>query len=157
MRSKVLKIRNLPRDMQVLNEVKVKPISSLCFLFVVAVLLTFTKTSWAIVGVVLLSIVLFAFLVMPDRCLMQFTEEYLILYNCKDRDECYLIYWNEILHWRYIRRNDEDTLWIELVDGHIEMIECYNRSRIISYFKIYATGKEVVNRSRKKRVESNVR
>ncbi len=36
MKSKVLKIRNLPEEMQVLNEVKVKPIGSLLVLMLVS-------------------------------------------------------------------------------------------------------------------------
>ena len=97
MKSKVLKIRNLPSDMQVLNEIKVKPIGSLLFLVAVAGIFIISGSSIAIVGVVLLAVSAYALLVMPDRLLMQFTSDYLVLYNRKNRDECMLIWWDEIV------------------------------------------------------------
>ena len=93
MKSKVLKIRNLPQEMQVLNEVKVKPIGSLLALMLVSGVFIISGSSIAIVGVVLLAISSYALIVMPDRILMQFTDEFLVLYNRKNRDECMLIYW----------------------------------------------------------------
>ena len=83
MKSKVLKIRNLPEEMQVLNEVKVKPIGSLLVLMLVSGVFIISGSTIAIMGVVLLAISSYALLVMPDRILMQFTDEYLVLYNRK--------------------------------------------------------------------------
>ena len=142
MKSKVLKIRNLPEEMQVLNEVKVKPIGSLLALMLVSGVFIISGSTIAIVGVVLLAISSYALLVMPDRILMQFTDEYLVLYNRKTRDECILIYWDEILLWQYQKHNNEDQLWLQLADGQTETIECFNRNKIVPYFKIYAKGKE---------------
>lgn len=82
-KSKVLKIRNLPQEMQVLNEVKVKPIGSLLALMLVSGVFIISGSSIAIVGVVLLAISSYALIVMPDRILMQFTDEFLVLYNGK--------------------------------------------------------------------------
>lgn len=142
MKSKVLKIRNLPQEMQVLNEVKVKPIGSLLALMLVSGVFIISGSSIAIVGVVLLAISSYALIVMPDRILMQFTDEFLVLYNRKIRDECMLIYWEEILLWQYQKHNNEDQLWLQLTDGQTETIECFNRNKIVPYFKIYAKGKE---------------
>ena len=107
MKSKVLKIRNLPEEMQVLNEVKVKPIGSLLVLMLVSGVFIISGSTIAIMGVVLLAISSYALLVMPDRILMQFTDEYLVLYNRKNRDECMLIYWDEILLWQYQKHNKD--------------------------------------------------
>ena len=142
MKSKVLKIRNLPQEMQVLNEVKVKPIGSLLALMLVSGVFIISGSSIAIVGVVLLAISSYALIVMPDWILMQFTDEFLVLYNRKNRDECMLIYWEEILLWQYQKHNNEDQLWLQLTDGQTETIECFNRNKIVPYCKIYAKGKE---------------
>ena len=157
MKSKVLKIRNLPSDMQVLNEIKVKPIGSLLFLVAVAGIFIISGSSIAIVGVVLLAVSAYALLVMPDRLLMQFTSDYLVLYNRKNRDECMLIWWDEIVAWQYQKHNNEDTLWLELIDGHVESIECFNRGRVVSYFKVYASGKERQQNPRRRRAPAENR
>ena len=155
MKSKVLKIRNLPEDMQILNEVKVKPIGTLIFLLLVSGLFIFSGSTVAVLGVVLLAVSIYALLVMPDRILMQFTEDFVVLYNRKSRDECMLIYWDEIMRWQYQKHNNEDMLILHLIDGQTEAIECFNRNRTVSYFKIFAKDKEIENRScRRHRVET---
>lgn len=53
-----------------------------------------------------------------------------------------LIYWDEVLLWQYQKHNNEDQLWLQLTDGQTETIECFNRNKIVPYFKIYAKGKE---------------
>ena len=158
MKSKVLKIRNLPEEMQVLNEVKVKPIGSLLVLMLVSGVFIISGSTIAIMGVVLLAISSYALLVMPDRILMQFTDEYLVLYNRKNRDKCMLIYWDEILLWQYQKHNNEDQLWLQLTDGQTETIECFNRNKIVPYFKIYAKGKErQLNPARRRRSTASSR
>ena len=156
MKSKVLKIRNLPENMQILNEVKVKPIGTLIFLLLVSGLFIFSGSTVAVLGVVLLAVSIYALLVMPDRVLMQFTEEFVVLYNRKSRDECMLIYWDEILRWQYQKHNNEDMLVLDLIDGQTEAIECFNRNRTVSYFKVYAKDKEIQTRTcRRHRVEAS--
>ena len=156
MKSKVLKIRNLPEDMQILNEVKVKPIGTLIFLLLASGLFILSGSTIAVLGVVLLAVSIYALLVMPDRILMQFTEDYVVLYNRKNRDECMLIYWDEIMRWQYQKHNNEDMLVLNLIDGQTEAIECFNRNRTVSYFKIYAKDKEIQTRaSRRHRVETS--
>ncbi len=82
-------------------------------------------------------------LIMPDRKIMEVTNEYLILYNNKDVSLCKLVYWDEILSWQYRWHPDADELIIELCDHSVEKVEAFNRKKFTRYLKEYANGKEM--------------
>lgn len=150
MKSKVLKIRNIPVIPLVLDSLKAKPTGWLLLALFSSAIIVIADRNYYIFGILIFAISLFALIVMPDRVLMQFTESYVILYNTKERDECKLVYWDEIISWQYVWRTTTDVMQIELVDGTMEKIECFNRNKVESYFKVYASGKQKKNIRKKK-------
>lgn len=144
MKSKVIKVCNLPADFRPVNKISVKPKMALCILILISLGLIISRTSLSILGGILMAFGIFALLVMPDRKLIEFGPQFLVLFNLKDREECKMIYWDEIMKWEYLHsQNSSDTLKITCVDGHVEMIECYKKQLISQYFSIYAQGKEM--------------
>ena len=76
--------------------------------------MTFDNTSAAGVGICITLLCLFAELMLPDRLLAEFTDDYLVLFNTRERDSCSLIYWDEIVNWQYEYHSYADTLVILL-------------------------------------------
>lgn len=149
MKSKVIKHRNIPPYPYIIKSIRVKPIEILMILIVLGFVLLFSSDDFAMVGVLIISISTFSLLVLPDSRIIDYTSEYAIIYNCIDRNECKLLYWDEILSWQYKWHTDKDEMIIELIDYSVEVVDTYKRSTMIPYFKKYASGKEKSNRKNK--------
>lgn len=152
MKSKVIKIKNLPKTENKPHNVNVKPTFFLCILLVIGVIFTFLKAYMMLMGFAMILLSLFALLIMPDRTLVTISDEYLVLYNCSNRDECTLIYWDEIVFWQYEWHGSADLLAIGLIDGSTETQEMFSRRSIARWMRQYANGKEKKQaRGRKKK------
>lgn len=152
MRSKVIKVRNLPESETKPHNVNVKPTVFLCILLVIGVIFTFLKSYMMLMGFAMILLSLFALFIMPDRTLATMSPDFLVLYNCSNRDECNLIYWDEIVFWQYEWHGSADLLVVGLIDGSTEAQEMFSRRSIAKWMKQYAKGKEKkVTRGRKKK------
>ena len=150
MRSKVLKTRNVPKNVAVIKRVTLKPIFLLSIPIVIsAAILVFTSIT--ILGISLLGLTSFFFFILPNHVLIEFTEEFLVLYNRKSKDECTLIYWDEIMNYEYqSNTTGADILSITLIDNTVYTSECFSRNSIILLFNQFAPNKEL-RRNRKNR------
>ncbi|MCI6272067.1 MAG: hypothetical protein MR601_03860 [Erysipelotrichaceae bacterium] len=142
MKSKVIKQRNIPQYPIVLKTVRVKPMFLIFLLIVVGVFIVFFNDSISMIGVLMVVTGLFCLLILPDVKIIEYTDEYAIVYNCREKDDCKLIYWDDILSWQYKWKTDRDELVIELVDHSIETVYSFKKSTIVPYFKKYALNKE---------------
>lgn len=143
MQSKVLKIRNIPKNATVIKRVTLKPVFLLSVSIAVSAAILFF-TSITVLGVSLLGLTSFFFFILPNHVLIEFTEEFLVLYNRKLKDECTLIYWNEILNYEYQSNSKgADILSITLIDDTVYTIECFSRNSIIMMFNQFAPNKEI--------------
>ncbi|MFI3283751.1 MAG: hypothetical protein R3Y57_01575 [Erysipelotrichaceae bacterium] len=141
MKSKVLKIRNIPQEL-VLDSLYTKPTLQLAFIFIAGIVLLVMDERTQVLGILCIIFACYGIFVAPNRLLIQFFSEYLVLYNCLTYDECHLVYWDEVLSWAYIRRPKYDCLSLELIDGRVEEIDCFNRLKIENYLNIYAKDKK---------------
>ena len=91
----------------------------------------------------------FALLMLPDRYLIQFTPDYLVLYNRRNADECTIVYWEDIVTWQYEYHKGVDVLALSLTDGSSQTIELYSKRPIIRVMNQYAPGKEQKSARRK--------
>ena len=73
--------------------------------------------------------------------------DYLVMYNRKSKDECTLVYWDEVVSWVYEYHNAVDILKLELTDGSIESVEMYSRRSIRKMMNLYAKDKEKKRRN----------
>lgn len=135
MKSQVIKSRNLPKDYKTYEKmINVKPIGLLIVTLVSGVLITFLKPYLAMSGISMTVLSLFCLVVMPDKELCRFTKDYLVLFNRHQKDECTLVYWDEVVSWHYEWYKTYDKMVVELIDGSCEIQEMYS---------IYAIKKEM--------------
>ena len=143
MRSQEIKIRNLQPQETKPKSIRVKPVEILGGIIVLGVFFIFSQNMMTSAGMALILLGLTALILMPDRILAQFTPEYMILYNNKSRDTCFLAYWDEIVQWQYEWHATSDELVITLLDGSSQIVEMYSKRSIAKYLNQYIPGKEV--------------
>lgn len=145
MRSQSIRISNLPSDQTVRHTVHVKPTAVMVVFLLVGVAMLFMKPYMILAAMTMILLALFSLFIMPDRKLCDFTDEYLVLYNQTDRSRCFMVYWEDIVSWRYEWHASYDQLVIFLTDGSTQIQEMYSRLSIQYYMNQYAKGKEVKN------------
>jgi len=148
MKSQVLKVRNLPASETPPRIVHVKPVLAMALLGLLGICFLFFQPM-AGIGAILVIVSVFSILLMPDRVLIQFFPDYLVLYNHRDMDTCTMIYWDEIVNWQYEYHPSMDRLTIHLVNGSSESIELYGKRAIQRSMDQYAAGKEIRSARRK--------
>lgn len=142
MKSQRIKIRNLPIHPDAYEKtIYVRPTGILYMLMVIGVCMVFFRKYLLLLGASLVLLSLFGLLVLPDRKLLQFTNKFLIMYNCSDRTECTIVYWDEIVSWQYEYHNTYDQLVIFLTDGDTETQEVYSLHSLRAAMEFHAPGK----------------
>ena len=125
------------------HAVTVKPTFLLVVLLAAGIVQTVMRLYTTFVGLMMAAISIFCIVVMPDRTLVTWNDEYLVLFNRHERSECMLIAWEEIVSWRYEWHPSADWLVVTLIDGSTEMQEMYSGYRIRRVMRTHAAGKEV--------------
>ena len=127
MRSKELKTHNLPVDNQVLAQIDAKP----TFLFMILIgmgLIFFIYNHTNPYGVFVTIVAVAALIYLPRVVLMEFYQDYMVMYNKADKTNCVLIYYDEVVSWNYVWGANRDFLLVELVDGSEEIIETFSKT-----------------------------
>ncbi len=127
MRSKELKTYNLPTDSYFVSEINAKPTIIFLVLILVGILSFFTSIP-KIYGITLLYLGFVGISLMPRVVLIEFYNDYLVLYNKADKNTCELIYYDEVASWHYSRGTTRDYLYIDLIDGTQEKIEAFSKT-----------------------------
>lgn len=127
MKSKELKTHNLPKDDLLISSIDAKPNYLFVIMFLLAILLLFYE-NYRIYGLVTLFIAIASYLYFPKVVLMEFYQDYLVLYNRADNNTCVLIYYDEVISWNYNWSANRDYLNIELQNGENERIEAFSKT-----------------------------
>lgn len=143
MKSKVIRIRNLPADDAALSATTVKPKILLVILAFSGILILWMKSYLMLIGMLLILIAVFAMLFLPDRVLCSFHSKFMVLYNQHDRSECKILYYDEIVSWNYEWHPTYDHLVLKLCDGSTEIQEMYAKYPIEKWLNVLLPGKEV--------------
>ena len=143
MKSQMIKTRNLPDWTHQPHMIHVKPVAFLTLVGLAGIALFVSGTVWVGVGLILSITSVFALLMMPDRILIQFTPDYMILYNHRERETCTVIYWEDLVNWQYEFHRNYDTLSCFLTDGSVQRIDLYAKHPAANYLNQYAPGKEI--------------
>ena len=91
-------------------------------------LFSFIASFPKVYGFILIGFSICALIYMPRVLLMEFYNEYLVVYNKADKNNCVLIYYEDITSWYYSRGASHDYLYIELSDGRLEKIDAFSKS-----------------------------
>ena len=127
MKSKELKVYNLPNDSFFISEINAKPTILFLLVFfsgIISLFFSFSKVYGIIISLTGLACICF----MPRAVLIEFYNDYLILYNKADKNTCTIIYYNEVSSWYYTWGTSRDFLVIELEDGSQEKIEAFSKT-----------------------------
>ena len=143
MKSQVIKIRNLPISSKTFHSVCVKPKGILVFLLFIGLVVSFQSSYYSSTLVCLVMIPIFALCFMPDWELVRFTQDYLIMFNTRDREQCSIIYWDEILNWQYEWHPSGDLLVVNLIDGSSQCVDMFSKKSIYKYMNLFLPNKEI--------------
>lgn len=145
MRSKELKTYNLPNDENPSSQINAKPTGLFVLLIILSILLLAMKASIAH-SLMIIGISLVCVCFMPRVTLIEFYKEYFVLYNRADKSLCVLIYYSDVISWRYIWTAKKDLLSIELEDGSEEKIEAFSKTIFEAYMYKYLRDKHKKNK-----------
>ena len=141
MKSKELKTYNLTSGRTVNSMINAKPHGFLIFLFASGVVLSFLEmTSGFGIGLAIVS--LLCLLLLPERIMAEFSDDYFVLYNKAGHSECMLIYYEDVVSWRYDKGVVEDELVITLEDGSSARIEGFSKTVFESSLNQYIPDKK---------------
>lgn len=142
MKSKILKIRNIPANHVVFFRMNVKPTEILSAILLLSILFLFLDAPFPTIGLITCTVVCFALVATPDRTLLEMNEQFMVFYSPKDPSECAILYWDEILSWQYVKQRQCDHLKVELINGDLHDSEVYFDKRLIRMLNAHAPGKE---------------
>ncbi len=127
MKSKELKTHNIPVDTPVISQIDAKP--TWAFVVLIAIgFISFLSDIPKIYGSVTITFALIALIYMPRVLLMEFYYDYFVIYNKADKDNCVLIYYDEVDYWFYSWGANHDYLYIVLSDGKQERLEAFSKT-----------------------------
>ncbi len=139
----MIKVINLPPVKESLPAVRVKPVMFLLLFIALGFYLIFSDVDLTTAGVMLLVMPVFALLILPDRTLVEFADQYMVMYNSRDRAMCTIIYWEDIVSWQYEWHSRVDKLIVNLVDGTTCSVDMYSKRKIATWMNRYAPHKEI--------------
>lgn len=101
------------------------------------------NASFILTGLGLIVVGIFGITIFPDRVLITFLDDCMVLYNQQDRSMCMLVYYDEVVHWQYVYRKQYDQLVITLVDGSREVQDMYSYSSVFQQLTEHMAGKQI--------------
>ena len=127
MKSKELKAYNLPSDNPISSEINAKP-TALFLLLIVFGIISLAFSIPISYSSALISIGAICLIATPRVTLIEFYNDYMVVYNRADRNTCIIIYYNEVASWYYSRGATKDALIIEMEDGSIERVNAFSKT-----------------------------
>ncbi|MDO4940934.1 MAG: hypothetical protein Q4E33_04510 [Erysipelotrichaceae bacterium] len=144
MKSKELKVYNLPLNFKPLVIIDAKPHLLLLAIALFGVILCFIKTMLPY-GIFIMALSICFLLFMPRLIMLEFYDDYLVMHNKANKSECVLVYYEDIVSWYYTRNPNKDYLYIELEDGRVEKIEAFSKQTFESAMNRFVKDKRRKN------------
>ena len=91
----------------------------------------------------------------PSRRLIEFYDDHMILYNKARKDECNIIYYDDIKSWEYKSKVSMDELVIVLQDDSIQKMNAFSKTEFEKKLNKYIKDKKVVNENRSNRLRNS--
>ena len=112
MKSKEIRVRNLPKDDVPFYVSNVKPTSFLMIAMIAGISFLWIRSYLQVIGVMVIMVSLFSLLMLPDCKLYEIHHDYIVLYNRHDKSECFIIYYEDMVSWHYEWNPSYDQLVI---------------------------------------------
>lgn len=131
-KSKKLKQRNLPKNQKKIDHITSKPYLILGCSILVGCILLFTK--YYLIGTLLFAMFFYEFVAVKDREIVAFYETYALFYEIVPKDCCYILYYDEIVSWKYISKwNQPDYIEVLLKNGKRIQLLCNNKRKMMKH------------------------
>lgn len=140
MKSKELKSYNLP-DHRLYNDcIDAKPIVMLMFIMSVGFMVMFLGLY--VQGAAIFIVSAFSILFLPSRRLIEFYDDYMIVYNKARKDECNIIYYDDAKYFEYISSVYMDKVIITLSDDSTQSVSAFSKTKFEKQIGRYIPKKE---------------
>ena len=144
MKTQKIRVRNLSESrLKSGISVHVKPVPVLTGFIAAGAIMIIANASFILTGLGLIVVGIFGITIFPDRVLITFLDDCMVLYNQQDRSMCMLVYYDEVVHWQYVYRKQYDQLVITLVDGSREVQDMYSYSSVFQQLTEHMAGKQI--------------
>ena len=148
MKSKELKQYNLPEDRIILSQIDAKPnVILFAILFIGFGLVTLKSIIW---GASMILVSFMGIVVLPKRVLIEFCYDYLILYNHANKTTCEIIYYEDVLKWKYVAGLGYDELRIKLVDDSVHKVDGFSKMLFETSMNRFLKDKKEYSKKTKK-------
>ena len=139
MKTRELKSYNLMSNRSYNEALDAKPYVLLYILFFYGIgLVLFSEY---VFGVAVIFFSASCILFLPQRVLIEFYDEYMIAYNKANKDECSIIYYDEVASWSYVFNVHQDFLEIVLTDSSVIKIPGYSKTAYEATMNKYLKSK----------------
>lgn len=144
MKTQKIRVRNLSesRIRQGIN-VHVKPFPLLTTMLAVGAILIIASPNLIVAGLSLILASIFMITILPDRVLITFLDDCMVLYNQQDRSMCVLVYYDDVVNWQYVYHAKCDEIIFTLVDGSKEVQEMYSLNSVAAALDEHLKGKQL--------------
>lgn len=140
-KSKILKIRNLPCNETRLDTISSKPYAFICVILALGILLL--CSSYYLIGAVVSIFSAYYLLAVKNVKLVEFYENYAVFYLNNGKEECFVMFWEDVAQWEISgNRMDLDTLNVMLKNNQSISIRCVQRKKIEKFFQMHTCLKK---------------
>ncbi|MGN1344929.1 MAG: hypothetical protein ACI4U3_10120 [Traorella sp.] len=117
LKSNRYKCRNLPSNYKVNARIKSKSITPMVALGVIGMFLIVNDEDWRILGYIFVGFSIYFIFMEKNETSIEFCDQFMIVYNKQKKDECLLLYYDEILCYHYKKRFFEpDLVMLDLIN-----------------------------------------
>lgn len=135
-RSNVLKTRNLPQNTKRLDVINSKPYLFILLFCVIGIF--FLMYNCFLIGIAIMLIFGYQLLFVRNVVMTEFYEEYVVFYMDKKREECFLLFWNDVRSWAYIKKKYElDMIEVVLKNDQSVTFKCLSKRKLLKNFMIH--------------------
>ncbi len=146
-RSKVLKNRNIPSSGNLLGKVCSKPYGIIIIGIMMGTILL--SNEHYISGIVILFLFSYYLFFVRNLKLIEFYDQYAVFYLHNGKDECYVLFWEDIESWMILSKwNDTDKLKVVLKNHEIITLNCIGKKKIKKYFLTYSKMHENISENK---------
>lgn len=145
-KSKNLKIRNLPKNNKRIDKINSKPYLAL-IIFLVSGIAIFSVSY--LIGLLICALCLYNLCFIRNMILTEFFDDYAVFYNTQKKDECFILFWQDIAKWKFQKqRSDLDILEVHLKDGRKVTFQCVSKRKTLNHFHKYSKATEIITNKR---------
>ncbi|MEG0345942.1 MAG: hypothetical protein RR435_06675 [Erysipelotrichaceae bacterium] len=139
-KSKHLKIRNIPKEKVKLASIGSKPYLVLSILLIISIMTLTTR--FRLFGLILTIFFIYCIVFLKDNSTVEFYNNFVIFYDENSAEDCYLIFYHEIDSWYYKKNlSDLDVVYFILNDGSKLEFKSLSESKMKKHLNLLV-GKE---------------